>query len=309
MGDRNRCHNITDLRQTKRLMDRAPVEMGFINGKPLGELPVIIGHITPNPPGEIKATGRRSGETLDGKGVIAAADTELLLALQRNMRTEKTAGAGLRLGELLVAMDLFTNKQLNDALSHQKDSNKSLGEVLIEAGYLKEYQVNYGLTLQKRLLAASLAALFSYITIHEVSAVTPNAEAENSATNNTLTVTAMVKPFTALTVVKQPEEMVITHSDIRRGYVDINAATEFDIRNNSLAGYILIFEYSGTAFREVRVTGLGSEVVISPGTAWVAQPHRGTVHDYVELSYRFNLSKDALPGIYVWPISTSIEPL
>jgi|GEM_PF-219691 len=43
-----------------------------------------------------------------------------------------------RLGELLVAKNLISENQLQEALSRQQESKKRLGEILIEAGYIQE---------------------------------------------------------------------------------------------------------------------------------------------------------------------------
>jgi hypothetical protein len=278
----------------------------------LGELLLICGRITTKTLEaaleEQKLTGRKLGETLAGMGLISTCEIDAALAFQQNIRKKKPKGSGFRLGELLVATNLITDEQLSDALARQRLNKKRLGEVLIEAGYAKEDHVNYGLKLQHRLLTATLVALLSYAVTHDADAA-DLPKASNVSADSTVSVTATVKPFARIKVLKQPGEVVITHTDILRGYVDVNTASEFDVKNNSLAGYLLVFEYSGAAFSEVRVRGLGTDVVFTSGTAWVAQPNSGAPHDLIELSYRFRLSKNVAPGTYMWPINTSVEPL
>ncbi len=275
----------------------------------IGQLLLMSGRITldqlSSALDEQKRTGLRLGETLARMGAITRAEVDAAVAFQSNIRTGTPRATGFRLGELLVATGLITDEQLTDALARQRMSKKRLGEVLLEAGYVQEVHVDYGLGLQRRLLAAALAALLSYASTQDAVAASSHA----GSADTTITVTATVKPFAVLKVIRQPAEVVITQSDIVRGYVDVKTTSEFDVKNNSLSGYLLVFEYSGTAFSEVRVRGLGTDVVFSSGTAWVAQPHKGHVHDYIELSYRLRLSSGVTPGTYAWPIRTSVEPL
>lgn len=54
----------------------------------------------------------------------------------------------LRIGELLLSAKAITKEQLEDALSAQRDSDKKLGQLLIERGYVSEGQLTQSLSLQ-----------------------------------------------------------------------------------------------------------------------------------------------------------------
>ncbi len=123
-----------------------------------------------------------------------------------------------------------------------------------------------------------------------------------------LTVNATITPYATLTVVSQAQAIVITDADIQQGYVDVNSASLFQIKNNSTMGYRLAFENTGATFTEVRVEGPGIDSVLTNGTGFVYQPYsRAPVS--LPLSYRFMLSGNISPGIYAWPLVVSVNPV
>lgn len=55
----------------------------------------------------------------------------------------------LRIGELCVNSGLVSEQQVTYALELQKYSNKKLGEILIELGYIKMEELNLMLSVQR----------------------------------------------------------------------------------------------------------------------------------------------------------------
>ena len=49
------------------------------------------------------------------------------------------------LGEKLIALNVITQEQLDDALSEQNKTGKRLGEILVEKGYATEEQIDNAL--------------------------------------------------------------------------------------------------------------------------------------------------------------------
>ena len=47
----------------------------------------------------------------------------------------------MRLGDMLVSLNLITEEQLQQALTDQKEKHKRLGEMLIEDGFITEAQL------------------------------------------------------------------------------------------------------------------------------------------------------------------------
>src|SRR3989338_5043839 len=64
-----------------------------------------------------------------------------------------------RLGDLLVAEQLITHEQLQQALVEQKNSNEKLGSILVRLGYLNEDQLIGFLSRQYGIPSITLSQL------------------------------------------------------------------------------------------------------------------------------------------------------
>lgn len=253
---------------------------------------------------EQRSTGEKLGETLVRLGFVKKNELDAVLTFQRIQGGEAPASKKLRLGELLVTTGQLTRRQLEEVLERQKASTKKIGELLVESGYVQPHQVAHGLKLQQKLVTAALIAALSLshaFAAHEAQA---DARAVSSAK---VTVTAMVREHTSMQVLAQTRELVVTKSDITRGYVEIPAATRINVKSNNPAGYLLAFEsISGPLplFESVQVIVGGREIQMPPSGGWVPQPYvRGGVTQ--DVTYRFALSKNAQPGTYSWPLMVS----
>jgi hypothetical protein len=130
----------------------------------LGELLVQSGRITDKQLdraiAEQKRTGEKLGEVFTRLGMLVECQLTALLEFQHNQGKTDTYSP-LRLGELLIATGYVTRDQLEDALHKQQVSHKKIGEVLIEEGYVSANRIKSGFRLQKMLVNAVLAAIFS----------------------------------------------------------------------------------------------------------------------------------------------------
>ena len=108
---------------------------------------------------EQQRTGAKLGEVLVRLGFVSQPQLDALLNFQANQAAH--ASSPFRLGELLVTTGDLSRKHLKAALAKQSVSRKKLGEVLVEEGYLRPSQVEYGIGLQKMLMHAVLAAILS----------------------------------------------------------------------------------------------------------------------------------------------------
>jgi predicted CXXCH cytochrome family protein len=106
---------------------------------------------------EQKRSGEKLGETLKRLGMLTGQQLSALLEFQGNQDSKSVSP--LRLGELLVATGQITRDQLEDALHRQTTSNKNIGDILVEAGYVHQSGIEYGVRLQKMLLKSTLAAI------------------------------------------------------------------------------------------------------------------------------------------------------
>ncbi|MBC7962366.1 MAG: fibronectin type III domain-containing protein [Steroidobacteraceae bacterium] len=129
----------------------------------LGVLLVHSGHITnqqlDHAIAEQKRSGEKLGEVFMRLGLLSERQLTALLDFQKN-QCGATSGP-LRLGELLIATGFISRKQLDEALQKQSISHKKLGEVLIDAGYVRPSLVKYGICLQKMVMGSVLAAILS----------------------------------------------------------------------------------------------------------------------------------------------------
>ena len=113
---------------------------------------------------------RKLGELLVENGLLT--ESQLLEALETQKREKRLLGEiivelgfttkdkldgtlarqyGSRLGEFLISRNLISFDQLQMALDEQKNSAKSLGEILIDKGYIAEADLMEGLSRQHNL--------------------------------------------------------------------------------------------------------------------------------------------------------------
>ena len=252
-----------------------------------------------------KRTGEKLGEVSVRLGLITDGELDAVLKFQQNQWIEGQAPGRLRLGELLVETGRISRSQLEDALSQQKLSKKKIGEILVEAGYISHPQLSHGLGLQRKLVTAALAAVLSLAPLSGIYAASPSKDAIPERTE----AEASAQTLTSLKIVYQTSELVVTHTDVLRGYIDIPVGAHIEIENTNLSGYLVVFEGLGEPFTEVVVRGLGKDALINRDGGWIAQPYHGRDPLSVELSYRFILSENALPGTYAWPLKISVSPI
>jgi len=251
---------------------------------------------------EQKKSGERLGEVFVRLGFLTEKQLDALLAFQQGQGQASSVGSPLKLGDILVSAGHISREQLDLALRKQRVSSKMLGEVLIEEGYAQPQQVRHGIHLQQKLLTAVLAAILSFASM-------PDAEAASSRSARAeLKVSATVLPFASLNVSNRTQTLVITESDILRGYVDIRAASSIEVKTNTRDGYYLSFELFDASFRQVQVDGLGRSALVGSGSGIVPMPSSGRVVR-MDLSYRFILSDNVKPGVYPWPMTISVIPM
>lgn len=272
--------------------------------KMLGELLVLAGRITPEQLEGVleqqKRTGEKIGQLLVRNGFATLAEIDAVIEIQK----AQTAGlpTPLRLGELLVAADHISRRQLDAALVRQKETGKKLGEVLVESGAIGPEIVGWGVRLQGMMMRAVLIAALSLAAAQ----ATPIAEAGVALTRQ-VSLNAIVLARAELSVLKQPRDLVITDADVRRGFVQVEGATLVEIKTNSPAGCLLSFAFQELPFRETSVNIMGREIVLGPDGGLVTLPV--TEKSMVTLNYRFVLSPETTPGTYAWPFSLAVSPL
>lgn len=215
-----------------------------------------------------------------------------------------STGGEFALGNILVANGHITQSQLDEALRRQIKTGRHLGEELIMAGHTSKGQVEVGLLLQRKLIAYALAASVGMTPL-----VTLTSTAEAAQTSTALHVSVTVIANVKINTRYQATQLYISKADVARGYVEVPAASRFDISSNSRSGYLLEFHPLGNLFESVHVGGLSNAVQLDADGGVIVQ--RGSLPQNLthELSFRFILSADAQPGSYLWPLQMSVRPL
>ena len=109
-----------------------------------------------------RRSGAKLGEILMQRGLLCAAERDVLLAFQQRQSGEARNATKLCLGNVLVANHAITREQLADTLQLQSVHGGRLGEALVAAGHLSGQQVENGLQLQRKLVAAVLLAALAH---------------------------------------------------------------------------------------------------------------------------------------------------
>lgn len=273
----------------------------------LGELLLASRRITPDQLvtalEEQKRAGGKLGEVLVRLGFLDQRELDVALSFQDRQGEGRTT-SHLSLGELLVSAKYITREHLEDALARQRGSGKKLGEVLVEAGYAKQHHIYQGLRIQEKLVAAALIAAFSLLAPAAEAVATQSPARSVSAK---ISISATVLARASLHVLRQPAELVVTDADIRRGFLDVDAASLVEIKNNTRAGVYMTFESQGLPFREALVRGFGREISLGPNGGIITQQLTGKA--VVALSYRFIFDGSSQAGTYAWPLSISVNPV
>jgi len=111
---------------------------------------------------EQKRTGGKLGEILLRFNMLTEQQLNYLLDFQQFQSDKSKETPALRLGEILVSMGCITREQLTKALLRQRDYPKKIGEILVEEGHVKYFQIHRGLGIQRMLITSVLVALVSF---------------------------------------------------------------------------------------------------------------------------------------------------
>lgn len=272
--------------------------------EPIGELLVKAKRIAPAQLDEALADQRQSGQKLGQilvkRGWLSEPELAALLAFQERLGTPGVQRAGpLQLGNLLVTAGDITSEQLRDAVTRHRESNKRIGEVLVDAGYVSGQRIAQRLNLQRALLGVALTAVFM------LSVVPGTARANQTAKATAhMRVSANVLPYTRLDVQSQNAMLKVAAEDVARGYVDVKAGTRLKARTNDRNGFSVRFNPRARVFDKAKISGLGNDVEIGPEGGSIHQPYAGPETD-IQLSYRFFLADGVAPGDYPWPVQIS----
>jgi hypothetical protein len=243
-------------------------------------------------------TGRRIGEALVETGVITATERDTLLEFQRHQRGEAPTAEKFRLGRILVEQGRITDEDLRDALARQRVSGRPLGEELVAQGRITKEDLGMALELQRKLVTGALVAMLALAN----PACLSSAEAAQPS-STTLSVAARVLPMVRVQMLRQPATLEITAGDIERGFVELRAATVMRVVSNTR--WEVSFLSHGDFARLTQVSGLSGSLPVGPDGSSRISRSASKEPASLELGYRFELSPDARPGTYPWPVTVS----
>ena len=248
-----------------------------------------------------RRSGAKLGEILVQRGLLSAAERDVVLAFQQSQGGQVPNATKLYLGNVLVAGRAITREQLADALDAQIKRGGRLGESLIASGHLSEHQVKNGLQLQRKLIAAVLLAALALVPVF------PTGEVQASNKMATVHVSAVVRASAHLRTDHQATYIKVTAEDIARGYVEVRGASKFFVATPKGANYFVDFHPRSDLFVSVLIDGLGSPVELGAEGGSIAQPGPGVKGAGSTLDYRFRLSSEAQPGVYAWPLTLEVR--
>ena len=141
-------------------------------------------------------------------------------------------------------------------------------------------------------------APFAVLMVAAVASV-PTALAGSATAGMQVSVDVVAR--TILTIDRQPVAVTVTQQDIDRGYVDVPAAVAFRIRSNARNGYSVQFEPVSYPFTRARISWDSQTAVVSADGSWLRRAYeRG--EQLGSLTVRLDVSRQATPGSYVWPL-------
>jgi hypothetical protein len=110
--------------------------------------------------------------------------------------------------------------------------------------------------------------------------------------------------------IQPPASLTISHEDVARGYVEVPAPIEVQVRSNAPEGYTLVFQPIGDGIGRVVVEGPAQRVVADAAGAVLARPApaRGVWSESLQLRVRFELTAEARPGVQAWPLQVAMMP-
>ena len=128
----------------------------------------------------------------------------------------------------------------------------------------------------------------------------PLASAEADSHSATMGVSVRVVARARVTVASQPAEVVVTSSDVARGYVHIDSPITLSAHTNSRSGYLLQVNTTSSQFAGAQLTA--EDVVMNViDEAWVRRPYVAG-GETVAIRARLLLTPGTTPGRYALPL-------
>jgi hypothetical protein len=129
------------------------------------------------------------------------------------------------------------------------------------------------------------------------------------AASRSIAVSAFVTANAVVQVEYQAQQLVVTETDVARGYCDAPAASRLRVSSNSRAGYLISIFNRLPIFKSVRVDMPDASAQISRDGGSIAQHGRHGKEMLTQMTYRFMLADGVGPGTYPWPLQLDVRPI
>ena len=120
-------------------------------------------------------------------------------------------------------------------------------------------------------------------------------------------VSVRVVPRAILAVDHEPSAVVITTSDILRGYIDLGEPIVIRVHTNNPAGYLLRASKLDPSFTAIELSMNGVQITIREDETWVHRPY-SRAPDVLTMRARLYLTDTSPPGLYTVPLAFDAIP-
>ncbi|HTS85975.1 MAG TPA: hypothetical protein VMG61_12780 [Usitatibacter sp.] len=149
-----------------------------------------------------------------------------------------------------------------------------------------------------------LVAILTPLTLRAASSVVPGGGSASASLDFSFVVPRVLQ----VRELSRPASLDISADDIARGTVTVSGAM-LDLLANDPAGYVIRARLVNAVFTAVSIVGLPGPLVATPASAtlrmatMVGRPKPAPV----PVQYELQLSPDAVPGRYAWPVALTLE--
>jgi mannitol/fructose-specific phosphotransferase system IIA component len=153
---------------------------------------------------QLKDSEDRLGVTLIREGALGSAQLSAALVLQGQFYARRSER--FKLGRMLVESGVVSEQALQEAIVRQKVNGKRLGETLLELGAISKPALDAGLSRQRRLIAAAIAAISLMVG--------GGMPEEAAAATTRMRVSARILTHVSFRSMKTPDQVSITAANI-----------------------------------------------------------------------------------------------
>ncbi len=110
-----------------------------------------------------------------------------------------------------------------------------------------------------------------------------------------------------VTMVTQPDNILIEDRHIAQGYIDLDAGTSVKLTSNTRDGYLLAASYDSRMLSSVEVRVSSQNLMASMGFGSMRVASGLTIDKLIPISYRLHLLPEVRAGQYRWPVALAFS--